>query len=191
MTIEEAYIEYRKIYDFAVTEVPFEELLNVEEFQKCPAAPSLDSGVAYDGALMYHTILVYHFARKLQGMLGGTVKVDDVSLAKVVVLHQLGKVGMFANNTDEWQIKKMGKAYTFVDDGICLKTGERSRLLCSNAGIKFTPSEYEAMCIMDKNAEDYEAMAKYRTMLSTILRMSNDLAYTIERERVKTKIANE
>jgi hypothetical protein len=191
MTIEEAYVEYRKIYDFAVPELPFEELVNVDNFLKCPAAPSLDSGVAYDGALIYHTILVYHFARKVQAMFGSVTKVDDKSLAKIVVLHQLGKVGMFIPNEDEWQKKKLGKVYTFVENGVCLKTGERSRLLCSNAGIKFTSEEYEAMCVMDKTAEEYENMNKYRTMLSTILRTANDLAYTLERERTKLTTANE
>ena len=190
MTIDEAYVEYRKIYDYAVTDVPFEDLVNVEEFKKCPAAPSLDSGVAYEAALIYHTILVYHFARKVQSMLGSVAKIDDVSLAKVVVLHQLGKVGMFTPNPDDWQVKKLGKAYSFVENGVCLKSGERSRLLCSNAGVKFTPDEYEAMCIMDKSAEEYEAMSKYRTMLSTILRTANDLAYTLERERTKLSTAN-
>lgn len=190
MTIEEAYVEYRKIYDYALAETPFEELVNVDEFKKCPAAPSSDSGVGYEGALMYHTILVYHFAKKVREMLGSIIKIDDKSLAKVVVLHQIGKVGMFTPNPDEWQAKKLGKVYAFVESGVCLKAGERSRMVCANAGIKFTAEEYEAMTIMDKSAEEYENMAKYRTMLSTILRMANDLAYTLERERTKLSTNN-
>jgi hypothetical protein len=63
-------------------------------------------------------------------------------------------------------------------------------MVCANAGIKFTAEEYEAMTIMDKSAEEYENMAKYRTMLSTILRMANDLAYTLERERTKLSTNN-
>ena len=187
MSIEEAYVEYREIYDCAITEIPFEELVNAEEFKKCPAAPALDSGVAYPGAIMYHTILAYHFAKKLMGkdMLGSLGKVNETSLAKVIALHQLGKVGMFTPNPDEWQVKKLGKAYAFVESNVCLKTGERSRLLCSNAGIKFTPEEYEAMTIMDKTAEEYANMNQYRSMLSTVLRSANELAYTLERERAK------
>ena len=185
MTIDEAYVEYRKIYDYAEIGVEFEALVDVEEFQKSPCAPTTDSGVAYDGALMYHTILVYHYARKVQAMFSSIVKVDDKSLAKVVVLHQLGKVGMFKPNTDDWQVKKLGKVYAYNESGVCLRTGDRSKMLCSNAGVQFTFEEYEAMGIMDRTPEEYSNMNQYRTMLSTILRTANELAYTLERERVK------
>ena len=185
MTIDEAYVEYRKIYDYAEIEVEFEALVDVEEFKKSPCAPTADSGVAYDGALMYHTILVYHYARKVQAMFSSIVKVDDKSLAKVVVLHQLGKIGMFKPNTDDWQVKKLGKVYAYNESGVCLRTGDRSKMLCSNAGVQFTFEEYEAMGIMDRTPEEYSNMNQYRTMLSTILRTANDLAYTLERERVK------
>ena len=38
MTIDEAYVEYRKIYDYAEIGVEFEALVDVEEFQKSPCA---------------------------------------------------------------------------------------------------------------------------------------------------------
>ena len=186
-TIDEMYVEYRSIYDSVITTIPFEEMVDVEEFKKCPCAPALDSGVAYDGALMYHITLVLHFARQLSNnaFFGTLNKVTEESLKKVIVLHQLGKIGMFVPNTDNWQVQKLGKVYNFAESSVCLKTGERSRLLCSNAGIKFTPEEYEAMTIMDKTAEEYENMSKHRTMLSTIIRMANEMAFTMEREKYK------
>ena len=74
---------------------------------------------------------------------------------------------MFEPNTDEWQIKKLGKAFAFTESGVCLKTGERSKMMCGNAGIIFTPEEYEAMSIfLDKTAEEYDNMTKYRTHLN-------------------------
>ena len=186
-TIDEMYVEYRSIYDSVIPDVPFESMVDAEEFKKCPCAPSLDSGVAYDGSLMYHLTLVLHFAKQLSsnGIFGTLNLVTEESLKKVIVLHQLGKVGMFIPNTDDWQVKKLGKVYNFAESNVCLKTGERSRLLCSNAGIKFTPEEYEAMTIMDKTAEEYENMSKHRTMLSTIIRMANEMAFTMEREKYK------
>lgn len=191
MTLNEAYVEFKKIYDFANLDIELESFVNVDELMKCPAAPSLDSGVAYDGALLYHTILTYHFARKIASFYNSIYQVNDVSLAKVIVLHQLGKVGMFSPNTNDWEVKKLGKVYGFNESGYCLKTGERSKLLCSNAGITFTPDEYEAMSIMDKSAEEYENMSKYRTILSTIVRSANEVAYKIESERVKLENNNE
>lgn len=185
MTIEEAYVKYKEIYDFADIGKEIENVVDITELMKTPAAPSLDSGVAYDGAVLYHTIMVWHFANKLLPIYNNISQVNPKSLAKVIVLHQLGKVGMFIPNTDDWQVKKLGKVFTFVESGVCLKTGERSKLVCGNAGITFTPEEYEAMSILDKTAEEYENMTKYRTHLSTILKMSSDMAYAVARERIK------
>lgn len=185
MTIEEAYIKYKEIYDFADIGKEIESVVDITELMKTPAAPSLDSGVAYDGAVIYHTIMVWHFANKLLPIYNNISQVNPKSLAKVIALHQLGKVGMFTPNTDDWQVKKLGKVYTFVESGVCLKTGERSKLVCGNAGITFTPEEYEAMSILDKTAEEYENMTKYRTHLSTVLKMASDMAYAVARERIK------
>lgn len=185
MTNEEAFIKYKEIFDFAEINQELEKIIDVNELMKSPAAPSADTGVAYEGGLVFHTIMVWHFANKLLPIYKNIAEINIKSLAKVVVLHQLGKVGMFAPNTDDWQVKKMGKVYTFVESGVCLKTGERSKMVCGNAGIIFTPEEYEAMSILDKTAEEYDNMTKFRTHLSTLLKMSSDLAFTVARERYK------
>lgn len=191
MTKEEAYIKYKEIYDFAGIGKDVEAIVDINLLMETPAAPSLDSGVAYEGALMFHTIMVWHFANKLLPIYSKIAPVDIQSLAKVIVLHQLGKVGMFEPNTDEWQIKKLGKAYSFTESTACLKTGERSKMICSNAGIQFTLEEYEAMSILDKTPEEYENMTKYRTHLSTLLKMASDMAYAVARERYKMTATNE
>ena len=54
----------------------------------------------------------------------------------------------------------------------------------------FTNKEYEAMSILDKTAEEYENMTKYRSHLSTILKMSSDIAFTVARERYKKSLGN-
>jgi hypothetical protein len=185
MTIEEAYVKYKEIYDFAEIGKNLEDVVDVTELLRTPAAPSLESGVAYEGAVIFHTIMVWHFANKLLPIYNNISQVNPKSLAKVIVLHQLGKVGMFVHNTDDWQVKKIGKVFTFVETGACLKTGERSKMLCGNAGVSFTPEEYEAMSILDKSAEEYENMTKYRTHLSTLLKMASDMAYAVARERIK------
>jgi hypothetical protein len=43
-----------------------------------------------------------------------------------------------------------GYLYKFVDTESVLKVGERSICMCANAGIKFTPIEFEAMRILEK-----------------------------------------
>jgi hypothetical protein len=64
-------------------------------------------------------------------------------------------------------------------------------MMCGNAGVVFTPEEYEAMSILDKTAEEYDNMTKYRTHLSTLLKMSSDMAYAVARERYKLSLTNE
>lgn len=190
MTKEEAYVKYNEIYKFAEISKNVEDIVNVEELMVTPVSPSRDSGLAYEGSVLFHTLMVWYFAKKLLPIYGIINQIDVKSLAKVVVLHQLGKVGMFEPNTDEWQVSKAGKVFVFKEQNECLKNGERSKLFCSNAGITFTPEEYEAMSILDKTPEEYENMAKYRTHLSTILKISSDLSFSVARERYKKNQSN-
>ena len=183
MTKEEAFVKYKEIFDYAEIEKPIEEIIDVDELLITPAAPSADSGLAYEGSLLFHTLMIWHFANKLLPVYNSISQVSLKSLAKVIVLHQLGKIGMFTPNEDDWQVKKLGKVYSFVEQGACLKTGDYSKRICGNAGVKFSLEEYEAMSILDKTPEEYEAMSKYRTHLSTLFKMSCDLAYTVARER--------
>lgn len=188
MTNEEAFVKYLEIYNFAEIEKEIVDIIDVEELKKTPANPILDSGLAYEGSLMFHIIMVWHFGKKLSAIYENIAPINLKDLAKVIVLHQLGKVGMFIKNEDKWQVSKLGKVYNFTERDFCLKTGELSKMLCGNGGISFTPHQYEAMTIIDKTPEEYENMTKFRTHLSTILKMANDMAYTVARERYKKNL---
>lgn len=190
MDINEAYVKYKELFDFAEINVKLEDIVDVEELMKTPAAPSLETGLAYAGSILYHTALVYKFAKELLPIYKHIAPINTKSLVKVIVLHQLGKVGMFTPNTDNWQVQKLGKVYTFVETGSCLKTGERSKLVCGNAGVTFTAEEYEAMSILDKTGEEYENMTKFRTPLSTILKNASDLAYARARKLYNDELNN-
>ena len=69
MTKEEAFARYCEIFDFAEVGKKIEEIVDVNEFINTPAAPSIETGVAYEGGVIFHTIMVYHFAKKLQPIL--------------------------------------------------------------------------------------------------------------------------
>lgn len=188
MTKEEAFVKYKEIFDFAEIGKEIEEIVDVNQLLITPAAPTLESGLAYEGSVLFHTIMVWHFAKKILPIYEGISPVDVKSLAKVIVLHQLGKVGMFEPNKDDWQVKKLGKIYGFTEKDACLKLGELSKMICGNAGVTFTNKEYEAMSILDKTPEEYENMSKYRTHLSTVFKMSSDMAFAIARERYKKSL---
>lgn len=185
MTKEEAFIKYKEIYNYANIGIELEDVVDINKLILCPCANTIDTGLAFEGALMFHTIMVWHFANKLLPLYNKIGVINAQSLAKVIVLHQIGKIDMFTPNSNEWEIDKLGKAYVFAQSEVCLKVGERSKLISSNSGIKFSLEEYEAMGILDKSAEEYENMSRYRTHLSTLLKMSNDMAYTVARERFK------
>ena len=191
MTKEEAFVKYKEIFDYAEVGKKLEDIVDIDELMITPASVSADSGLAYEGAILFHTLMIWHFANKLSAVYNNISPVDNKSLAKVVVLHQLGKIGMFTPNTNEWQVKNQGKIYEFVDYGVCLKSGERSKRLCGNAGVNFTLEEYEAISILDKTPEEYENMTKFRTHLSTIFKMSCDLANAIAIERYKKSLNNQ
>jgi hypothetical protein len=120
MNINEAFVEYKKIFDCAEINVKLEDIVDVEELMKTPAAPTLETGLGYEGSLLYHIIMVSYFANKLIPTYNTITTIDAKSLAKVIALHQLGKVGMFTPNTDNWQVQKLGKVFTFVETGSCL-----------------------------------------------------------------------
>lgn len=188
MTKEEVFVKYKELFDYAEIGKNLEEIVDLDTFMASPAAPSADSGLANEGDLMRHIVMINYYAKNIASIYKTIYEVNLKSLVKVIVLHQLGKVGMFVPNTDEWQVKKLGKVYTFAETNVCLRTGERSKMMCGNAGVTFTEEEYEAMSILDKNAEEYENCARFRSHLSTIVRMANDLANTIARERYKNSI---
>lgn len=191
MTNEEAFVRFKELYDYAEIGVELEQLVDIEEFKKTTIAPSLDTGLAYDGSIMFHALTIWFYAKRITSNIYNTIAtINTKSLVKIIVLHQLGKVGMFVPNPNEWEVKK-GKVYTFAKSDACLKLGELSKLLCSNAGVKFTKEEYEAMSILDKTAEEYEKMSLYRTHLSTVFKMSSDMAFINARERYAEKKNNE
>lgn len=185
MTIEEAFIKYKEIFDYANIGKQLEEIVDIEKLLKTPMMTNEDSGLAYEGAVIYYVIMTWHFATQILKIYNKIATVSSQSLAKVICLCQLGKIDWFESNTNEWQVKTLGKKYNFVDNNVCLKLSERSKLICTNSGISFTPEEYEAMSIIEKTSEEYDAMSKYRTHLSTIFKMSHDLAIIAMRERYK------
>ena len=67
------------------------------------------------------------------------------------------------------------------------KVGERSVCLATNAGVKFTPTEFEAMRILDKDGEDLKTQKQMISFLSLVVLHANELAYAVEKEKQKTR----
>lgn len=147
-----------------------------------PAGMSEDTGNAFPGGLCMHCNTVLKIARRLAKMVSGTFTVDDASLTKVCLLHQIAKTEMFEENTDSWGLKK-GYRYKFADTPGVLKVGERSICMCANGGVMFTPVEFEAMRILDKDGEELKSQKNLINIMSLIVLQANELAYAIEKEK--------
>lgn len=155
-----------------------------EELKTAPGALSVDTGIAYPGALITHINLFTNIAQRLAKMVCGTFPNIDVNtLIKVCCLQHLSKIEMYEPNDNQWEIDKRGMLYKFAETEGCLKFGERSALKALNNGIKLTPVEFEAICSLDKDGEEAKNRKYVVNILSTIVRQANELAYAIEREK--------
>ena len=55
--------------------------------------------------------------------------------------------------------------------------------MCTNAGIGFTPIEFEAMRVLDKDGDELKTQKYKLNIMSLILLQANELAYAIEKEK--------
>ena len=151
------------------------------ELLSSPCAITEDMGTAYKGALLMHINMVMALAQRMTKMISGTFQMDEDSLLKVCCIMHLSKRYMYAENENEWEVKNRGMLFKFAKDVEgCLKGGERSALEALNNGIKLTPTEFEAIKALD---DEDSTKNPFKSILTTIVKQANELAYAIEKER--------
>ena len=158
-----------------------------DELLSSPCAINEEMGTAYKGALLMHINMICALSQRISKMISGTFSVDDISLLKVCCIMHLSKRFLYIENENEWEIKNRGLLFKFAKDleGV-LKGGERSALEALNNGVKISPIEYEAIKCLD---EDDNTKNPYKSILTTIIKQANELAYAIEKEKYN-KIVN-
>lgn len=141
-----------------------------------------ESGLAYDGSFVIMVLKnISKYAFKLNEMLNEDLKVDTKSLIKVCLLHHISKIFLYKKTKDEWK-KSKGMIYEYNETNNALKGGLKSVSICLKYGIKFTEEEIEAMTIMDR---DDEQSKYYSSMLSVLVKESNELSYYINKNLYK------
>ncbi len=160
------------------------EFISDTQLFNAPAGLNEDTGNAFTCGLVMHCNTVLKLARRLAKTVSLTFTIDDESLVKVCLLHQIAKTEMFVENDDSWGLKR-GYKYKFAETEGVLKVGERSLCICNNAGIKFTPIEFEAMRVLDKDGDELKSQKQLINILSLIVLQANELAYAIEKEKYK------
>lgn len=163
-----------------------DELMNFlgEAFIKAPASSMTGYHNAFEGGLIDHSLRVASYAVKINNALPDDEKVDQTSLLKVCLLHQIGKANLYTPCTSEWHRKNQGKMYEFNEDIISMRVGERSAYYVLSHGIKLSEEEYTAIVFFDKT--DDKMSEYHNSMVGDLLKMANLLA--IKNEKKKTNV---
>jgi hypothetical protein len=182
-----AWVQFYTIFDRLGLSKHYDMDKLKEELLSSPCAITEEMGTAYKGALLMHINMVMALAQRTMKMISGTFQIDEDSLLKVCCIMHLSKRHMYVENENEWEIKNRGLLFKFSKDMEgCLKGGERSALEALNNGVKLTPTEFEAIKVLD---EEDNTKNPFKSILSVIVKQSNELAYAIEKERYN-KIIN-
>lgn len=138
---------------------------------------SNESGLCGDGTLIETTLKVLTpYAVKLNNLLPEEIRVDQNTLVKVCLLHQIAKAVRLVPNDNQWEIEKRGLIYKYAPNQPSIRTGLHSLILAQNFGIKFTAEEAEAMTVNDRDLSDDQARW-HSSLLASIVRQANEMTY--------------
>lgn len=178
----------KKVADFGVEPEAIDALFG-DKLKNASYSTSNDYGLAYEGSLLQVILRTFTpIALKVMELVKERVnitkgeeadvlpEIEQASVVKICLLHQISKAVMFEKNDDKWQVEKRGLVYKFAESEVGFKTGMRSLFLCHKLGIDFTEAEFEAMTILDKAPDDMQAKY-YCSPLSAIIREANELTY--------------
>ena len=190
LTQEQIYNEWVKFYT-VFEKLGLNNVYDVDklkdEMMVSPCAVSDEMGTAYKGALLVHINMVMAMAQRIAKMVSGTFEINEESLFKVIAIMHLSKRLVYVENDNEWEIKNRGLNFKFAK-GIegCLKGGERSALEALNNGVNLTPIEFEAITCLDDDSES--GKKSFLSIMTTVVRQANELAYAVEKERYNKTI---
>lgn len=186
MTQEQIIKNAKKYFDTA-TKLGFmnDELTAFlgETFIKAPASSFTSFNNAFEGGLIEHLLKVTKYAIGVNNSLPDDEKVNQDSLIKVCLLHQIGKANLYKACTSEWHRKNQGKMYEFNESITSMKVGERSVYYALSHGVKLTEEEYSAIIFFDKT--DDKMSEHHNSMLGELLKMGSVLAIKNEKKAPK------
>ena len=150
-------------------------------FIAAPASSMVDYHNAFEGGLIDHLLNVAKYAVLINNSLPKEEQVDQSSLVKVCLLHQIGKANLYTPCTSEWHRKNQGKMYEFNEDLTSMRVGERSVYYAISHGVTLTEEEYIAIINFDKN--DDKMSEYHNSMVGELLKMGSTLAIKSEQKR--------
>lgn len=153
------------------------------EFIQAPASSMSGYHNAFEGGLIDHMLNVAKYAVLINKSLPVEEQVDQASLVKVCLLHQIGKSKLYTPCTSEWHRKNQVKLYNFNEDLTSMRVGERSAYYAVSNGVTLTEAEYIAILNFDKN--DDKMSEFHNSMLGDLLKMGSLLAIKNEKTSAK------
>jgi len=151
-----------------------------EEFIKAPCTTSTNFYNAYDGGLIQHILNVTKNAIATNSALPEAKQVDQASLIRVCLIHQIGKVGMFVEQTSKWHQENKGEMYKWNEDSLSLGTAERSVFYALKSGIALTEDEVYAIYNFNSDFAS-KPMTKAGEKLAAILKVANMISVIEEK----------
>lgn len=183
------YANYKNGLTKIVGEEKTEKLIELlggdEAVMNATYANLSDSGSAYDGSFVRCIIRMTKIANQINEILPEDIRADKNSVYKVCLLSQVAKVVMLSKNENNWEVVNRGMVYKYNKLDGALRTGERSILLATNAGITFNDIEFEAMGILDRNSEDDNYKKYFSSSLSTVVRQAAEIITLMNKNAAK------
>lgn len=149
------------------------------DFIAAPASTMENLHNAFEGGLVDHLLTVAKYAVLFNNALPEKDQVDQNSLLKVCLLHQIGKANLYKPCTSKWHRENLGKMYEFNEDLVSMRVSERSVYYALSHGVKLTEEEYAAIVMFDK-VDDKQA-EYHNTYLGDILKTANLFAIKSEK----------
>lgn len=144
------------------------------DIMNAPATPNRDMYCAFQGGLIDHMLTVSKYAYNTNEILPENMKHDVNKLIKVSLLHQIGKTFLYVPQNDEWRKKNLGEYFTYNNELVDIKVGERSAFYAMKHGVNLEEDEYQAIINFDK---EFDKQVKYfNGNLGKLLKHSNELA---------------
>lgn len=151
-----------------------------ESFIKAPASHMTSFNNSFEGGLVEHLLKVTSYAVLINKSLPEDEQVDQNSLIKVCLLHQIGKANQYKPCESEWHRKNQGKMYEFNEDLVSMRVSERSVYYALSHGVSFTEEEFAAIIMFDKT--DDKMAELHNSMIGDLLKMGSVLAIKNERK---------
>jgi hypothetical protein len=143
------------------------------KLMKSPLFSTADQPCSYEGGLILFLNKTAEYSYRCGKMLD--IGDDNLnSLAKVSLLHYIGRCFFFKKVNNEWKLNK-GILYEYNDNLMALTTINYTINLCLKYGIKLNDYEYEAIVNVDK--ESYQDKF-YGGIISRLLKIGREMAIT-------------